>query len=43
MPVSKPPLRPEHTADEDTEVGKAEKLGDEYKKPSAKPEKKEKE
>jgi len=41
--MSKPPPRPEHTANEDTEVGKAEKLGDEYKKPSTKREKKEKE
>jgi len=40
--MSKPPLKPEHQADEDTEIGKAEKLGDENKKPPSKPERKDK-
>ena len=40
--MSKPPLKPEHKADEETEVGKAERLGDENKKPSSKQERKEK-
>jgi hypothetical protein len=42
MYMSKPPLKPEHRADEETEVGKAERLGDENKKPSSKEEKKDK-
>jgi hypothetical protein len=41
MPMSKPPQRPEHRADEDTEIGKAEKLADENKKPATTREKKE--
>jgi hypothetical protein len=39
--MSKPPLKPEHRADEDTEIGKAEKLADENKKPATTREKKE--
>ncbi|MGE3872175.1 MAG: hypothetical protein AB7F74_04370 [Parvibaculaceae bacterium] len=40
--MSKPPQRPEHRSDEDTEVGKVEKLGEADKKQPAKRDGKEK-
>lgn len=40
--MSKPPQRPEHKAEDDTEVGKAEKLGEADRKPPTKRENKEK-
>ncbi len=41
--MSKPPIKPEHRSEEDTEVGKAAKLGEENQTPPHKRDKKEKE